>query len=323
MYNYYPLSCSAKINLYPVELVEVEQIVIDRELGSGEMMMESINNWSKALGGKLTSALKLAGLEKDSHQIVFNNDGLMGKFASLKTIEDIELFSKKYGLLGIQSPESAQVNSQSPAIRATLQPAYIFNNYGFSLLEPIELWMWHIAEVRKILRLYDVVKKNSSDDQINEIIEVKLHRGKFGSLDEDREITDRYFIHWAIGEPILLLPEFFEEKTMLEIARYTLAKILESHLSGGINIGIGELISDPSTKVFKITEQRYSKYLVAAVYYDLWQKINDSRNIQLCDNERCRLPLLKSGRKKYCNDACKQEAYRIRLEKKEMEGKNL
>lgn len=31
---------------------------------------------------------------------------LMSEFASLKTIKDIEAFSKKYGLLGIKHPDS-------------------------------------------------------------------------------------------------------------------------------------------------------------------------------------------------------------------------
>ncbi|MDM5450876.1 hypothetical protein [Peribacillus simplex] len=79
----------------------------------------------------------------------------------------------------------------------------------------------------------------------------------------------------------------------------------------------GEYIRNPSTKGFKITEERYSNYLLAAIYYDLWQTINDSKNVYLCENKNCQLPFVKSGRKKYCNEACKQEAYRIRLVEKE------
>ncbi|MCY8233899.1 hypothetical protein [Priestia endophytica] len=320
MYNYYPLSRSSKINLYPVEFAKTEHIIVEEQnLGpaSKEMLKNSIDNWNKALRGKMSFALKLAGLESDSHQIVFNNDGIMSKFASLKTNKDIEVFSKKYGLLGIQQPDSIQVNSQSPAIKATLQSSYIFTNYGFSIFEPIELWKWNINEVQKILRLYHVVRKTNSDELINEIVEIKIHRGMFGSLTEDREIMDRYFIHWTKGEAILMLPKDFEEKTMLEIAQYTLAKVLESHISGGINLSVGDLISKPPTKGFMITEKRYTKYLLAAIYYDLWQTINDSKNVYLCENKNCRLPFIKSGRKKYCNEACKQEAYRIRLEEKE------
>ncbi|GAB6259311.1 hypothetical protein [Peribacillus sp. N1] len=320
MYNYFPLSQSAKISLYPVELVAIDRLKVEEQHlgpGSKEVLNISMNNWIKALRGKMSFALKLMGLEEDSRQIVFNNDGLMSEFASLKTLEDIELFSKKYGLLGIQHPDSTQVNSKSPAIQATLQPSFIFNNYGFSVFEPIELWRWHINEVQKILRLYHAIRKANSDELITEIVEIKMHRGIFGILAEDREITDRYFIYWTDGEEILMLPEDFEEKTMLEIAQYTLSKVLESHISGGINIGVGDLISKPSTKGFMITEKRYTRYLLAAIYYDLWQTINNSKNVYICKNKNCRLPFVKSGRREHCNDACKQEAYRLRLEEKE------
>jgi hypothetical protein len=166
------------------------------------------------------------------------------------------------------------------------------------------------------MRLYHAVKKASSDELIYEIVEIKMRRGMFYSLAEDREVMDRYIVHWIDGEEILMLPENFEEKPLQEIAQYTLAKILESHISGGINLSVGGLIFNPTTKGFMITEQRYTRYLLAAIYYDLWQTINDSKNIYLCENRNCRLPFVKSGRKRYCNEACKQEAYRIRLAEK-------
>lgn len=320
MYNYYPLSHSSKITLYPVELVSVENLVVEEQnLGpaSKEILEESINNWSKALGGNLSFALKLAGLERDSHQIVFNNDGLMDEFASLKTIKEIESFSMKYGLLGIKHPENTQVYSQSPAIKATLDPSTLFTKYDFSVFEPLELWHWHINEVQKILRLYHTARKSNADELLYEVIEIKMHSGMFGSLAEDREVTQRYFVHWTTGEPILMLPHEFEEKSILDIAQYTVAKVLESRISGGINLGPGEVIPHSSTNEFMITEQRYSRYLLAAIYYDLWQTINNSKNVHLCENKNCRLPFVKFGRKKYCNEACKQEAYRIRIEERE------
>ncbi|MED3897389.1 hypothetical protein P4797_20665 [Priestia aryabhattai] len=319
MYNYYPLTHSLKINLYPVELRAINRITVEEEnVGpiSKEILKNSIDNWHKALRGNMSFVLKLAGIERDSHQIIFNNDGLMNEFAGLKTIKDIEAFSKKYGLLGIQHPEDAQVNSPFPEVKATLQPSFIFKNYGFSVLEPIELWQWHINEVQKILKLYHALRKANSDELIDDIIEVKMLKGMFGSLAEDRRIIERYFVYWANGEEILMLPEDFEEKPILEIAQYTLAKVLESHISSGINLGVGDLISKPSTKGFMITEERYANCLIAAIYYDLWQTINESKHVYICENKNCRLFFVKSGRKKYCNEACKQEAYRIRLEEK-------
>ncbi|MBM7094785.1 hypothetical protein JSY36_03360 [Bacillus sp. H-16] len=90
---------------------------------------------------------------------------------------------------------------------------------------------------------------------------------------------DQYFVHWREGESIVMLPEDMEEKSMLEIGQYTLSKVLASHIAGGVNLGVKDLIRNPSTKGFKILEQRYTRFLLAAIYYDLWQKINDDKNI--------------------------------------------
>ena len=320
----YPLTeQNTVINVYPVEMVKVNSLnVLEERVEhfSEESLSHSVNNWSKAISRgmerELSFALKLAGSEKKSNQIIFNNDGLINEFSILKTLEDIKTFSQKYGLLGVKAPDTEQVNSKNPLVLATLQPHFIYNAYGFSVFEPVDLWFWHINEVRQILKLYDVVRKDSSDDRVNELIEIKEHNGRFGSLAEDRTTMDRYFVYWTKGELILMLPEGMEEKSMLEIGQYTLSKVLAFHISGGIHLGVGDIIRNPSTKGFKVLEQRYSPYLLAAIYYDLWQKINDDKNIFICGNKSCGLPFIKSRRKKYCSDACKQEAYRERLKSK-------
>ncbi|GGB71656.1 hypothetical protein [Fictibacillus barbaricus] len=317
----YPLTGQdSTVNVYPVQLVKVEQMNIEKEnIGprSKSILRNSLNNWSKALnkgmGEKLSLALKLVGLEEKSHQIVFNNDGLINQFAKLRSIEDIESFSKKYGLLGIEPPDNEQIKSSYYS-----HPSFIFNKYGSSLFEPIQLWHWHINEIHQILKLYDIVKKNSSDDSVSHLIEIKMHTGMFGSLAEDRSVTDRYFVHWTTGEPILMLPEDLEEKPLLEIGQYTLSKVLASHLYGGVHLGTGDIIRNSSTKGFKVLERRYTNSLLAAIYYDLWQKINNDMNIYICGNKSCGSPFIKAGRKKFCSDACKQEAYRDRLKRRKV-----
>ena len=319
----YPLTSNSKVELFPVEFISIDQIVVEEQnIGpaSKQILQTSINNWSKALGGRLSYVLKLAGDEEETIQIIFSNDGLLNEFASLKSHKDIEYFSKTHGLLGIQHPDTEQVNSPHPAIQATLQPPFIFTLYGESVLEPIELWEWHIKEVQQILKLYHAIRKAKSEDYLNNIIEIKMERGPFGSSIDDKRIYDRYFVYWTNGELILMLPSEYEEKSMLEIAVYTLAKIIQSRISRGVNLGVGDIIFNPSTKGFKTIEERYTNNLLAAIYYELWQTINDSKNIYICENKNCRSPFVKSGRKKYCNEACKQEAYRIRV--KEKEGKD-
>ncbi len=320
-YNYPLTGENTKINIDPVELVDVHNLKSEQiEIGgfSEELLIESINNWRKALrivtGQDLSLALKLDLTKEQPYQITFNNEGLMNEFASLKTIKDIESFSKKYGLLGIKPPDKNQLENPYSSVRRTIQEAFIFNDYGFSVFEPIELWLWHISEVRKILKLYDVIRNESSENLIKEIIEIRkpiehktsgLHFGK-------AELTEPVYVNWNTGEHILLLPETMKKQPWLEIGQYTLSKVLESRIAGGIQIGVGDIVRNSLTKSFKVIERRYTHYLLAAIYYDLWQNINNDRNIYKCANRSCGLPFVKSKRKKYCSDACKQEAYRSR-----------
>ncbi|OIK19464.1 hypothetical protein [Bacillus amyloliquefaciens] len=98
MYNYYPLSHCSKINLYPVELVETDLILVEEQnLGptSIEMLQNSIDNWSKAVGGENVIRFKIGWVGR--RQMVFNNNALMSEFSSLKLLmkkEDSQKFKE-------------------------------------------------------------------------------------------------------------------------------------------------------------------------------------------------------------------------------------
>ncbi|MGE1118334.1 hypothetical protein [Bacillus altitudinis] len=316
----YPLTYSGEIELLPVEFTSIDKLNVEEQnLGpySENLLLMSIRNWEIALGRKLNYVLRLVGREEETKIVEFNIDGLLNEFAGLKSKKEIEHFSIKYGLLGIEHPSTEQLDSSFPVLKALLTPEFLFTNYGFSALEPIELWEWHIQLVRRILKLYHAIEKGKPEEYINDIIEIKLDSGHFGTYVDDTKIYERYFVYWTNGEKILMLPSDYEEKSMLEIAIYTLSQVLQNCISGGINLETGDIVFNPSTKGFRVNEERSTNYLIAAIYYELWQVINDSKNVFICANKNCRLPFVKSGRKKYCNEACKQEAYRLRI--KDME----
>lgn len=325
---YYPLTEKHLISIDAVELIELEGKTLGKEqLGdfSDELLRSSIYKWNiaidKAMGKKMVLGLKLADRKKEPHEIIFNKEGLINEFVRLKTPEDITSFAQKYGLLGIKAPDIDQITSSYSVVQYLLRPSYIFTGYDFSVFEPIDLWIWHINEVRQIFKLYNVVKKKSSDDQVNELIEIKIHKGMLEDhLYEDDEITNSFFVHWTSGEQILKLPQQLEEQSLLEIGRYTLNSILVSRLFGGVHEGGNYTIGNHSdNRAFKVKEQKYAVSLLAVIYYDLWKKVIDDTNIYFCGNNNCGLPFVKSGRQKYCSDACKQEAYRIRLIRKRRE----
>ncbi|MFP3886789.1 hypothetical protein U8V97_15180 [Priestia filamentosa] len=328
--RFYPLTENHLISIDPVELVELEKRTIRKEKlddFSEELLRSSIYKWSiaidKTMGKEMVLGLKLADKFKEPHEIYFNKEGLINEFVRLKTPEDITSFAQKYGLLGIKAPDIEQITSTYPVVQYLMRPSYIFTGYDFSVFEPIDLWIWHIKEVRQIFKLYNVVKKKSSDEQVNELIEIKIHKGRLEDhLYEDGDILNSFFVHWTSGEQILKLPQLLEEQSLLEIGRYTLIKMLESRLFGGVHEGgIYTIGIHSGNKAFKVRERKYAVSLLAAIYYDLWKKIVDDINIYFCGNIKCGLPFVKSGRQKYCSDACKQEAYRIRHKEKERKDK--
>lgn len=310
------------INVYPVELVDMKQpIDVDHEdMGpsSKEILRSSIYKWKIAVrlieNEDLTACLKLVDLSRDSRQLIFNNKGLINEFAHLNTKEQIIDFSNKYGLLGISAPDSEQLNSIEWATRQTIHPKFIYNNYGHSVFEPINLWFWHIKKAQNILKLYNAIKNNPSEDRINNIIEVRLKKGRFESLDENRSLSERYFVYWIGGDEIGMLPKDMENESFTNIGKYALSEVLSFHISKGINLGVKKIIYNPT---LKIVEQKYTSYLLAAIYYDLWQTINEERNIAICANNNCGLPFEKNSKRKYCSNACKQEAYRNRIKLRE------
>lgn len=325
---FYPLTeTNTLVGVDYVELVDVQNLEKEKiNIGgfSEEYLTESINNWRKAMkilvDCELSLALMLDVSKPNPHQITFNTEGLMIEFASLKTFKDIESFSKKYGLLGVKHPDMNHIESPHPVTQFTKKVSYIFNDYGHSVFEPLELWLWHINDVQQILKLYDVIRNECSEERIKEVIKIESLDKNILSMSDFNEfdLYDKWYVHWSTGEKILYLPKAMKKQSLLEIGQYTLSKVLELRLKGGVQIGVGDIVRNPLTKSFKVIENRYTHYLLAAIYYDLWQSINDDRNIYRCANRSCGFPFVKSRRKKYCSDACKQEAYRNR--KKDEEG---
>ena len=128
---------------------------------------------------------------------------------------------------------------------------------------------------------------------------------------ENREETGQKF------SDINLLIPYDIDNARLDAASYVLASVISRGMAGGITIGKGEVHPSKKSPIgYAITEQRYTDYLLAAIFYDLWELITDSQPVEVCANPDCLLlftPERKTG--KYCSDACKQAAYRERKAK--------
>lgn len=322
----FPLSNKTEfVNIRSIEFVDIQaNFDIKNELigpASKKILKSSISNWTRAIdlieNKKLSHALKLTDMNEQTHIQKFTNKDIMIKFSELKTLEDIVTFSKKYGLLGVSAPSKEQLESVDWAVLQTKHPIYVYNSYGFSVFEPLDIWWWHITQVRSILKLYRAIKSYDSEESVINIIEIKMRKGRFSPIEEDQTISERYFVNWINGDEIFILPEIIEGSSITDIGKYTLTNLLAFHISGGVNIGIDEIVYDSPKAELIFTEQRYTSFLLAAIYYDLWQTLKDEKEVSICAYEECKIPFVKYGKQIYCSSACRQGAYRIRLKRKE------
>lgn len=233
---------------------------------------------------------------------VFNNqidipeseiDGLAIRFSKLKTIDDINKFAGKYGLLGISISEK---NTYDPPI------------YGPSWFEPIKAWYCHIEYIRRLLLLYRTLSKIKKGHDVE--IEGKLLKTRESCLIiRNQKLVE---ITWWDGVSTNHSAVFgIQDIDFKQFAENILIFTIRDNLAGGIKIDFSRKIPANNAAIgFRITPQHSTPYLLAAIYYDLWNLINDNRIINVCDY--CGLPLDKKGRGKYCNNACKQADYRKR-----------
>lgn len=161
--------------------------------------------------------------------------------------------------------------------------------YGTTMFEPIEIWQHHIGVVRCFMLNYRRLarrKKGYDSDLLPELL--------------------------TSATMFAYVPE--EEATEEQITFTSLATVLKHSLSGGIGVEFSRIVPAKDSPLgYRIAEQYTTEFLLAAIYYDLWELITEHRPVIRC--RQCGLPLEKTGRREYCNNACKQAAYRRRKQK--------
>lgn len=218
--------------------------------------------------------------------------GLATRFAKIKNVDDIDRFTGEFGLLGLTaSPES------------TIDPP----SYGRALFEPIDCWLHHIEWVSRLLRLYWALvrRKKGYDEEINE----EILRCRKSVLKKGIEGND---VFWFDGFQtwVRTKKDYVDD----DLGAYVLARCIQRNLQGGIHVDFNKFVPAKDAVIgFRIVENKVTPYLLAAIYYDLWELITDNRPVFSC--KKCGLPLERTGRREYCSDACRQAAYRKRNSK--------
>lgn len=261
--------------------------------------------------------------------------GTSSRFANLRDTtrrgfkKDFEDFVSEFGLLGITGlPTKNDIPFMSP-------------KYGKSQEEDVSWWLHYANVTYRLLRLYRILKRAKEypeydwESALGRILVFEQDRqiSYVAQLQEDGKYTwtkrekDTPFVKaiWSENREetgqrfsdINLLIPYDIDNARLDAASYVLASVISRGIAGGITIGKGEVHPSKKSPIgYAITEQRYTDYLLAAIFYDLWELITDSQPVEVCANPNCLLlftPERKTG--EYCGPACRQAAYRERKAK--------
>lgn len=215
--------------------------------------------------------------------------GVAIKFASLETNKDIIEFSKEYGLLGV------------------LSLSFRDTDYGLTVFEPIHWWKHYINHVKKLLKLYEMLKKKHKNQSIDIVGELVSYQERNGMI--TFEWIEGGDFSFYLDEEKLNDDEL--ENFDAIVGAYILTTSIKDILRSAINIDFSDIIRSKDSEIgFRVKGVYSTDYLIGAIYYDLWNLINNDVEILFC--QHCGRTFTKSGRKKYCSDSCKTMAYKKR-----------
>ncbi len=259
--------------------------------------------------------------------------GTSSRFANLRDTtrrgfkKDFEDFVSEFGLLGITGlPTKNDIPFMSP-------------KYGKSYEEDVSWWLYYANEVYRLLRLYRILKRAKDyleydwENALEKIlvfeqdcrISYEVQSQENGKTIWTKREKDTPFVKaiWSenreetgqrFSDTNLLIPY---DNARLDAASYVLASVISRGIAGGITIGKGEVHPSKKSPIgYAITEQRYTDYLLAAIFYDLWELITDSQPVEVCANLNCNILFIpKRNTGQYHNTACRVAAGRERKAK--------
>lgn len=268
--------------------------------------------------------------ETERKTIDFEPEGISLKFANLASDKDILNFATTYGLLGIGNQNMKNLKCDYCYIKE-------FKYHPANELEWVEEWRWHIDYVNRIYRLYEALKSEEVIEDKYLRVE-KWSKNNPHSCKEDPRVEemreDDLHVFWAhSNKPTLSLYKPFSEFGIEDEYRHHALRVIDMHIISFISDAIvvdfssvrldheaafkypGYVATESGLPVgLSRTDQKVTNYLLAAIYYDLFRKINNLEKIDFCTV--CHSPY-KSKRKgsMYCSNACKQERKRHPLKK--------
>ncbi|PAE31668.1 hypothetical protein [Bacillus sp. 7884-1] len=293
-----------------------KKVVVKSKGIVNEYVQKEIDRWKKyfsAADEEMTNGFIISPLHFSLVTGFKSIEGISNLFSRIKSTNQLIEFAFTYGNLGLAMEQKENdllelYNQIDRSFSLTSKYAFEIVKPGYSYFEPLELWWYHIGKVRKILKLHRALSRLARG--INTEIEVNILR--LGE-EENNDGQISYKIEWYDGTPTLVNITEEESFDFVKIGRSVIRSSIELYASKGIVTNAGEIIETEKNNLgFYVLEKKTTEYLITAIYYELWQLINANMVVEICQNPKCRLPFMKRKRQQYCDDACKQEAYRIR-----------
>jgi len=224
---------------------------------------------------------------------------VLNQFLKIQDLKGIDSFAHEYGLLGS--------GYDLPEYFSKFEKF----DYANNCFEPIHIWKWHIRNVQRLIRLYDILKK------AKENIEYDYER----ALSQILYLDERGGVYWYTEGTIIDERKFsikydftgiknrHNKRDLLPLAFEVLTFSVSFALQGAIDIQYSAIPDNKARLGFRIAENPSTRYLIAAMYYYIWQMITHTKNVITC--AVCGGFFEKSGRRKWCSDACRQAKHRI------------
>jgi hypothetical protein len=292
-------------------------LIESKDFKHGKWETKGLESWANFLGvDTIKKGISYIWEDFESDPVDFKRTKIATEFSMLKTEKEIDAFARKYGLLGFSTPKYL-TKEQHEWFREKygISNELFFLSQGYPYFEPLEVWYFHIDQIQKILKLYKTLKNIHNGTEENNI---ECNLLNIGEMFVNEKGEKGYYIEWYDGveASAVVEAEIVEAGDFLEIARIVLIKSVEYLAYKNLKIVATDIIkTDKPPLGFYVQESKTTEHLITAIYYDVWELISNNEPISICENPNCKLPFpkeKKEKRKRYCNDACKSEAYRTR-----------
>lgn len=268
----------------------------------------------------------------------FDREGLAVKFSGLETDDEILEFANTYGLLGVK-------HTHPDALKYDYYYLSHFEYEKNTIMESLSIWRWHIAHVKKLIKLYKALRDDrnlenllyvaeesdllpppallnvieSRDNAVAALIaqrDAVLSQLSAGSNMHKNEKKPQERYYWEDDKKPTLIS--FDEKDGLNL-KVPATLILQFHinkfLKDGIFIDFSSVKKNQNSPLgFSFVDRKSTHHLLAVIYYDLFKLINNIGNVGVCDQcNKTFLPKHKDA--KFCGKTCQKRHQRADKQK--------